>query len=132
MEMKIAYRGGKKFLVACRGHQLIVDQPAEKEGHDEGMTPPEIFVASIATCMGVYVANYCKNVGLNPNDMLISVQWEQATNPARIGSIRVEIKLPKMESREREDAILKVAEHCLVHNSILQPPKVEIQLVPSR
>jgi putative redox protein len=129
MEMKIAYKGKKKFVVTTRGHQLLVDQPIEDEGSDEGMTPPEIFVASLASCMGVYVLNYCKNIGINPNDMILSVEWEKATNPARLSYIKVDIKLPKIKAKEKEKAIIKVAEHCLVHNTINSPPQISINLI---
>jgi len=128
MEMNIAYRGKKKFMVTSRGHQLIVDQPEEQEGTDEGMTPPELFVASLATCMAVYVLNYCRNTGINPNDMIINVNWEKAANPARVGEITVRIKLPKLVDKEKAKAIIKVAEHCMVHNSIINPPKVNISM----
>ncbi len=126
--MKVAFKGGKKFIVTTRGQQLIVDQPVEDEGTDMGMTPPEIFVASLAACMGVYIVNYCKNVGINPNDMMLSVESRKASNPARIGSIKVDIKLPKIKVEDRKKAIIKVAEHCLVHNSIQHPPKITINL----
>jgi uncharacterized OsmC-like protein len=129
MEMKVAYKGGKRFMVTTRGHQLLVDQPLEEDGADKGMTPPEIFVASLATCMGVYILNYCKNIGINPNDMMLSVDWKKASNPARIGSIKVEIKLPKIKAKDRQKAIIKVAEHCLVHNTIQTPPEISVKLI---
>ncbi len=129
MEMFLAHKGKKKFVVAARGHQIIVDQPLEQEGNDEGMTPPEIFIASLATCMGVYILNYCKNSGINPNDMTLNIKWEKASNPARIGNVKVDIKLPRYKNMEREQAIIKVAEHCLVHNTINMPPEISINLV---
>ncbi len=129
MEMKIAYKGGKKFMATSCGRQIIIDLPVERGGSDEGMTPPETFVAALASCMGVYVLNYCKNVKINTNNMLLSVHWEKASNPARISDIKVEICLPKMLNKERREALIKVAEHCLVHNTIHIPPQVEVSLV---
>ncbi|MBI5788093.1 MAG: OsmC family protein [Candidatus Schekmanbacteria bacterium] len=129
MEMKIAYKGSKKFLATCRGHQMIIDLPEDQEGSDAGMTPPETFVASLGSCMGVYILNYCRNVKINPTDMLISVDWEKGANPARISHIKVNVKIPRMTQEDRKEALIKVAEHCLVHNTIHNPPKVEIELL---
>lgn len=129
MEMKIAYRSGKKFVATCRGKQLIIDQPLESGGTDEGMTPPEAFIASIGSCMGVYVLNYCRNANINPTDMILSIEWTKGKNPARISKIKVEIKMPKGKIESRSEAILKVANHCLVHQTLLQPPEMEINLV---
>ena len=128
MEMKIAFRSGKKFVATCRGQQIITDQPEEKEGHDQGMTPPEVFIASIGSCIGVYVLNYCKTADINPIDMILSVDWQQTKNPARISKIKVNIKLPKGEIKDRSEAILRVAHHCLLHQTLLQPPEMEISL----
>ncbi len=128
MEMKIAYRSGKKFVAICRGKQMIIDQPLENEGTDEGMTPPEAFIAGVGSCMGVYVLNYCRNANINPSDMILSIKWEKAKNPARISKIEVKIKIPKGDIKGRSEAILKVANHCLVHQTLLQPPEMEITL----
>ncbi len=128
MDMKIAYKGGKKFIATSRGQQMIIDLPVEKGGTDKGMTPPETFIAALASCMGVYILNYCKNVKINTNNMLLSVQWEKALNPARISDVKVKIELPKMLNKDRQDALIKVAEHCLVHNTIHTPPNVEVSL----
>jgi len=125
LEMKIAYKGGKKFIAISGGRQIIIDLPVEQGGSDG----PETFVAALASCMGVYVLNYCKNVKINTNNMLLSVQWEKASNPARISSIKVEVCLPRMLDKERQEALIKVAEHCLVHNTIHTPPQVEVSLV---
>lgn len=129
MEMKIAYKGQKKFTITNRGHQILVDQLLEEDGTDKGMTPPELFIASLATCMGTYIIKHCNNIGINSSGMLLSVNWEKASNPARIGNIRVDINLPKMEAGDDKKAIIKVAELCLVHNTIQNPPKININLV---
>jgi uncharacterized OsmC-like protein len=129
MEMKIAYRSGKKFIATCRGKQMVIDQPLESNGTDAGMTPPEAFIVSLGSCMGIYVLNYCKRAKINPSDMILSMEWSKDKNPARISKIKVEIKLPKGEIKNRSDAILKTANHCLVHQTLLQPPELEIKLV---
>jgi putative redox protein len=127
--MKIAYKTQKKFTVTHRGHQIIVDQPLEKDGTDQGLTPPELFIASLATCMGAYIINYFDNTGLNANDMLISINWEKAPNPARIAEIKIDIELPRIETSDKKAAIVKVAEHCLVNNTIQGAPEISINLV---
>jgi uncharacterized OsmC-like protein len=48
------YLGGDRFVLEVRGHQLYVDQPREAGGSDAGPTPTELFVASLAGCVGFY------------------------------------------------------------------------------
>ncbi|OGL40795.1 MAG: hypothetical protein A3C43_00535 [Candidatus Schekmanbacteria bacterium RIFCSPHIGHO2_02_FULL_38_11] len=127
MEMTISYKGGKKFVAPCRSHNIVIDQPLDNDGKDEGPTPPELFIASLGSCIGVYVLAYCKNAGIKTEGMAINVKWEKAKNPDRIGEIKVDIKLPE-DVGKRKAALLKVAEHCLIHNTIHHQPKIEINL----
>ena len=39
---------------------MISDQPAESNGYDEGMTPPELMLASLGSCAAYYAVDYLK------------------------------------------------------------------------
>ena len=68
MEVSVRYLGEAKFEVAGRGHRVICDQPIDNGGADEGMSPPEFLLASLATCAGYYAAQYLKTRGLSAED----------------------------------------------------------------
>lgn len=127
MSMKVKHLSGLKFSATVRNHEIISDQPVPA-GEDSGPTPPELFVSSLATCIGVYVADYCKRAGLTYEGLTMDVNWEKATNPGRIGKIEIKINLPEKVSAEREKAILRVADHCTVHNTITIKPEIQITL----
>jgi len=57
MELKVVYSGGKRFEAIARNHRLISDQPLEDHGTDRGMTPPELFLAALGTCIGTTPPN---------------------------------------------------------------------------
>ena len=61
MEVSVRYLGDTKFEVAARGHRVICDQPIDNGGADEGMSPPEFLLASLATCAGYYATQYLKD-----------------------------------------------------------------------
>jgi uncharacterized OsmC-like protein len=86
-------------------------------------------VDSLGSCIGVYVLAFCKNTGLNPNGMKIILDWEKAIDkPARIKSINVKIELPNADVGARKPALLKVAESCMIHETIKHQPKINIEL----
>jgi len=58
-----------KFEVAARGHRVICDQPFDSGGSDEGMSPPEFLLASLATCAAYFAAQYLKTRGLPAEDL---------------------------------------------------------------
>lgn len=127
MSMKVKHLSGLKFSAKVRNHEIISDQPSPT-GEDSGPTPPELFISSLATCIGVYVVDYCKRAGLPYEGLTMDAGWEKATNPGRIGRIEIKVNLPGKVSEEREKAILRVAEHCTVHNTITIKPEIKITL----
>lgn len=128
MEMEIYYRKGKQFEAVARGHRMIIDQPRENDGDDEGPNPTEAFVASLGTCMGVYVLAYCRTSGIDPADMKVSLKYQYEDKPFRIAKIAARLDLPKGDVGERRNAILNVAHKCLIQNTLNMPPQVEINL----
>jgi putative redox protein len=48
LEVRVNHLGSVQFEVKARQHAIVCDQPAENGGHDEGMTPPELLLASLA------------------------------------------------------------------------------------
>ncbi|MDP2911640.1 MAG: OsmC family protein [Candidatus Omnitrophota bacterium] len=126
---EIGYMGGMKFEARNRSHTVIIDQPEDGGGQDQGPTPPELFVDSLGSCIGVYVLAFCKNTGLNPDGMRIILDWEKASDkPSRIKSINAKIELPNAVVGQRKAALLKVAESCLIHETIKHQPEITIEL----
>ena len=58
-EMVVSHEKGRRFAAEVRGHQIASDQPAPAGG-DTAPTPPELFIASLGTCIGVYIATFAE------------------------------------------------------------------------
>jgi len=127
-ELTIKHTGGREFTALCRSHKVVCDQPLDNGGKDSGPTPTELFVSSLGFCIGVYIEGFCKRGGVPYEGMEIKVKGERSKNPYRISKINVDVKMPEEISEERKKAILKVAEHCLIHNTIINHPEIEIKL----
>ncbi|GAA3842080.1 OsmC family protein [Streptomyces phyllanthi] len=48
--------------------------------------------------------------------------------PARVASVHVTIVPPPELPEQRRPALLGVASHCTVHNTLHQPPEIDIEL----
>jgi len=125
-EIRVFYRGKMAFEAQARQHRLAIDLSQEKGGTDSAMTPPEIFAASLGSCVGVYVAKYCERARLDTQDMDIRVSWKLAADNKSIGTIDIGLSLPHAEVGKREAALLEVARHCLIHETIVRPPDIRI------
>src|ERR1700738_4263644 len=101
MEVSVNYVRDAKFEVTARGHRVICDQPLDNGGSDEGMSPPEFLLASLATCAAYYAAQYLKARQLPAEDLRVRVTAEKALKPARLASFRIEITGPVLEERHQ-------------------------------
>ena len=125
MEVTAQYLAGSKFQVTARGHRAICDQPVDNGGSDEGMSPPEFLLASLATCAAYYAAQYLKTRGLPTEDLGVRVTAEKALKPARLASFKIEVSGPVLEERHQE-GMLRAVKACLIHNTLLSEPSIEI------
>ncbi len=127
----VEYKNGIAFEAKTRDHSVVIDLPCEKGGEDRGMTPPELFIASLGSCIGVYVVRYCQAAKLDPSDLHIELDWELSDDKTRIAKISATLTLPHADAGKRENALLHAAEHCLVHHTISGNPEIRISLKKS-
>ena len=127
MEVEILHKGEVKFEAIARGHRVICDQPATNGGSDSGMTPPEFLLVSLGTCAGYYAAQYLKARSLPADGLKVKVTAEKATQPARLGSFRIEVTAPELDM-QHQAGILRAVKSCLIHNTLLHAPAIDIVL----
>ena len=48
--------------------------------------------------------------------------------PARVATIRVTVRVGGSLTPQQRTALLAVANHCTVHNTLRQPPEIEIRV----
>ena len=128
--VEVKYQGGKKFLAQNGRHNIEIDLPEDFGGTDQGPTPTGLFIDALGACIGVYVAGYCNSAGLNAEGMLIGVSWEKEVKqrPFYIKDIDVTIGLPNADVGSRKEALLKIAQSCLIHQTIKFHPDIRISL----
>lgn len=122
------YKGDMLFESKIGNHSVIIDVPPDMGGTDRGPTPPQLFVASLGSCIAAFVANYCNNTGIDATDMTVDVTFDKVEDPTRLVNIKVHVNLPHGDYKRREKALLRVAEHCPVHETISNLEGIEIVL----
>ena len=127
MEVEVRHLGNMKFEAMSRGHRLISDQPVENHGTDKGMTPPELLLASLATCAGYYAAQYLQARGLSAQRIAVRVSAEKATQPARLASFAIEVDAPDVDPKHH-DGLLRAVKACLIHNTLSSTPSIDLKV----
>ena len=128
MTLTVAFNGGMRFDISSGRHSIITDQPVEDGGHDAGMSPVNLFVGSLASCMGYFIGRYCERHQISPDGLRVDADWSMAERPHRVGTVSVKIALPARITAGQRERLLKVAHGCTVHQSLAVPPKVAIEM----
>lgn len=127
-QVEVSYLGGESYAVAARGHVLLTDQPATAGGADTAMTPTELLVASLSSCVAFYAGRYLARHGLNRDGLHVTAAFTTADRPARVAGVKLTIGVPGGVPPSRKAALLAVASHCTVHNTLRQAPGMAIEL----
>jgi putative redox protein len=125
--IEVTYVRGDQLRIQVRGHEIVTDQPVEDGGDDIAPTPTELFVASLAACVGYYAEQFLRRNGLPADGLTVTTDYSWAENPHRVGAIELHVDAPGLTAARRE-AFSRVIEHCTVHNSLHHPPEVRVDL----
>lgn len=125
--IEVQHEGGDRYTVRVRGHELLTDQPLDTGGDDVGPTPTELFVAGLAACVAFYAGRFLRR----HTDASVSVECAyemSADRPSRVSAVRLSVDVPTELRDDVREGLRRSVEHCTVHNSLRQPPEVDISV----
>lgn len=128
MEVTVEHLGSVQFEIKARQHKVVSDQPVDNGGFDEGMTPPELMLASLGSCAGFYAAQYLRKYKLATEGTRVRVTAEKLKEPARLGDFVIEVEVPLELTEEQREGVERSVKHCLIHNTLLSPPKIDLEI----
>ncbi|MDX1765302.1 MAG: OsmC family protein [bacterium] len=129
MPMEVRLEEKYRFVADARGHQVIVDQPVSGGGSDQGMSPVELFVASLASCVAYYAANYLERHKMPSSGLRVAAEWEFEKKPYRISKIRLTLHTPHGFPKDQQEKLLAVSKGCTVHHTLIHEPALEYEII---
>lgn len=128
MSMKVTFPGNKKVRAEYKGFTIDTDQPVNVGGEGSAPTPFDLFLASIATCSGIFVKLFCDNRELSSEGITIEQDVEFGPQQS-IQKITIDIKVPESFPAKYHDALVRAADQCLVKRTIQTSPIIEVKTV---
>jgi len=128
MEVTVDHLGAVQFEIKARQHAIACDQPAENGGFDEGMTPPELLLASLASCAGFYAAVYLRKHKLAEKGTRVRVTADKRKDPPRLDDFRIALEVPAGLEQKHIEGVERAVHQCLIHNTLLNPPTINIEI----
>ncbi|HEX6086918.1 MAG TPA: OsmC family protein [Thermoanaerobaculia bacterium] len=125
----VSFPGGVAVDATYKGQTVRTDQPAAAGGADSAMSPFDLFLASIATCMGFYALRFCQERSLSTEGLGLTLEPIRDEQAKRVALVHVELVLPPAFPEKYRPAIERAVDHCAVKKHILEPPRFELEVV---
>lgn len=126
MQMDISFPGGAKVDAAHNGFTIHTDQDVKSGGDNSAPTPYALFLASLATCSGLYVLRFCETRKIPTEGLGLKLIAEPRADGKGMAVIGMDIKLPPEFPAKYEKAVIRAAELCAVKKTIVDPPEMTI------
>ncbi len=125
-EMKVTFPGGKRVDAEYKGFVIKTDQPVYAGGDGTAPAPFDLFMASIATCAGLYVLGFCQNRDIPLDEASVVMRIHKSAEKKMIEKIDIELQLPPEFPKKYEKAVIRSVDMCAVKAHILDAPAFEI------
>jgi len=117
--------GEQAFKITSKDAEFVVDTKGK------GITPPDALLASLGSCIGVYIRKYAESSKLDLGNFSLTVDAELSKDPpVAFQEIKVSLDLKGLVIDERrKKALLDFVDNCPVHNTLRVYPRVEIKII---
>lgn len=131
MAIEVTFPGGKRVDARVGGFTVRTDQPAESGGEGSAPAPFDLFLASLATCAGIYALGFCQARGLSTDGLSLVQDYDVDPDTKLPTRIRLRLTLPPGFPEKYRPAIQKAVEGCKVKKTIAAAPTFEVALSDS-
>jgi putative redox protein len=126
MEMLIDFPGGDRVDAHFGPYSVLTDQPGPNGEPGSAPTPFSLFLASIATCAGIYVLGFCKQRNLPTDGIRIVQRSDRNRQTGMVENVELEIQVPAGFPEKYIPSLIRSAELCAVKKHIETPPAFKI------
>jgi ribosomal protein S12 methylthiotransferase accessory factor len=109
------------------GYVVRTDQSPANGGEGSAPEPFDLFLTSLATCVGIYVLRFCQTRDIPTAGMEILQHQEFDPVTKKLSRVDVELVLPSGFPEKYRDAVIAAANHCKVKQTLADPPVIEVR-----
>lgn len=129
MDMVIDFPGGARVDAHFGPYTVRTDQPVQGGGEGSAPSPFALFQASLATCAGIYVLNFCRQRDLPAEGIRLVQRTVPDPATGMVGRVELEILVPPTFPEKYHDALVRTASQCTVKKHIEHPPAFSVKTV---
>ena len=126
--VKVEFPGGKKVNARVGNFLIQTDQSVKTGGEASAPEPFDHFLASIATCAGIYALGFCKSRDLPTDGLDLSMVCEGDTKRKMFTRMSLHLTLPRGFPEKYRAGIIRAMELCAVKRHIMDAPEFSVEL----
>lgn len=120
--IEVSFPGGKKVDAQVGQFLIRTDQSIKVGGEGSAPEPFSLFLASIATCAGIFALGFCQSRNINTDGLglRMSCTWD----PIRklYAQINLQLTLPLGFPEKYQDSLIKAVDLCTVKRHLMEAP----------
>lgn len=129
IRVDVNFLGDDKFRVNTYSSGVTFYVDKTKENYlPTGPNPLELFLSSLASCVGVYSKKYLTRHNVKYNELKIEAEAKLSqAPPSRLVDIQIKV-YTDAHLEDKKEVFLKFIKNCTIHNTIIHTEKININL----
>lgn len=124
--VSVSFPGNKRVDVEMDGTIIKTDQKKVAGGDESAPEPFQLFLASLASCAGIYAVQFCHARNIDTSAMSLTMACDFDPEVKRFTKMTLDLKLPGDFPENLKPAIIRSMDLCAVKKHIVNPPEFEI------
>jgi ribosomal protein S12 methylthiotransferase accessory factor len=124
--LQVSFPGGKRVDVDVDGFHILTDQAEKHGGAGSAPAPFTLFLASLASCAGIYALNFCQTRNIETAGLDLAMEWDGDSKHPERSVARLLLRLPDGFPPQYRDGIVRAMELCAVKRQLGAAPQFEV------
>jgi len=128
-QMTVSFPGGRRVNAAWDSFEVATDQSEKNGGDGSAPEPFQLFLASLATCAGIYVLGFCQKRNIPHDGVRLHQTWDRDEKTKKLTTINISIEVPADFPEKYHSALERAASQCAVKKTFESPPEFHVETV---
>ncbi len=124
----ISFPGGKRIDAKIGDFVIHTDQSEKYGGSASAPEPFDLFLASIATCAGIFAWNFCQSRNLSTEGIALKMECTQDEQKKLFTEMKLYLTLPDGFPEKYRSGIIRAIGLCAVKRHLHEAPKFTIEI----
>lgn len=128
-QFDVTFPGGKRVDISTGNFSIKTDQSKPGGGEGSAPEPFTLFLASLASCAGIYAKVFCDKRQIETADMRLGMDIVYDQSRQMIGKIELTLRVPADFPEKYDDAVMRAMNSCAVKRHLHPDVVVEASVV---